>query len=186
MRSRFPKVRSSIQQAFVSWYIEHQDNFIRPLLWVLRTDAYLVLSLPRLNPAISITLNSSEFGVYTQLQGKYWDLLMAYDSYPELTENGYFDKMTLPDYRVLYDSRAALWQAEMFEPLMDWINNKLLTSKWLGLYQRCDLDGRLEATWSELLTEPDLKAFVLLPVWLDSDKEQQSKKYLISQKPTHH
>jgi len=41
MRSRFPKVRSSIQRAFVSWYIEHQDNFIRPLLWVLSTTSSL-------------------------------------------------------------------------------------------------------------------------------------------------
>jgi hypothetical protein len=72
----------------------------------------------------------------------------------------------------------------MFEPLMNWINNKLLPAKWLGLYKDDEPDGKLGATWAKLLTEPDPKSFVLLPVWLDSSEDRQSEKLLVSQSPT--
>lgn len=169
MKTRFPKVRTRIEKAFIAWYREHEQEWQKPLLFVSRTDGYLSLTQPGLSPAVEIYLHSYEFAVYAGWQDQYWDVLMCYDASIELTDKGYFDRCTLPDYRIAYPTRESLWQAEMFEPLMNWINNKLLSAKWLGLYKLDESDGKLGATWAELLTEPDPETFVLLPVWLDQN-----------------
>jgi hypothetical protein len=168
MKIGFPKVRSRIEKAFIAWHREHEKDWKRPLLFVSRTDGYLSLTIPGLSPAVSIYLHSYEFAVYAEWQDQYCDELMCYTSCPELTDKGYLDRYTLPDYRIAYPTREALWQAEMFEPLMTWINNKLVPAKWLGLYQICDPNGKLGGTWAELLAERDPKTFVQLPVWLNS------------------
>jgi hypothetical protein len=117
MKLNFPKVRSKIQRAFFTWYAEHQDEFPRPLQLVGRTEGNLLLTMSGLNPVLSINLYSRELNVCVEWQGKGWDMLVAYDADAELSDNGYYDRMTLPEYRVLYDSREALWQKELFEQI---------------------------------------------------------------------
>ena len=39
MKTRFPKVRSRIEKAFIAWYREHEQEWQKPLLFVSRTDA---------------------------------------------------------------------------------------------------------------------------------------------------
>ncbi len=185
MKTRFPKVRSRIEKAFITWYREHEKEWKRPLLLLSRKDGEMSFTLPGLTPNLCIHLHSYEFAVYVERQDQCWDVLMCYDACPELVDNSYFDKCTLPDYRIDYSTREALWQAEMFEPLMNWINDKLLSAKWLGLYKQDEPDGKLGATWAELLTEPDPETFVLLPVWLHSSEDRQPEKLLVSQSPTH-
>jgi hypothetical protein len=82
------------------------------------------------------------------------------------TLKGYYCALCIPEYRTYYACREALWQAELFEPFLDWLNNKLFPAIWLGLYQ-----GKGGGTWAELLNETDPEALVLLPVWLPQEQE---------------
>jgi hypothetical protein len=36
--------------------------------------------------------------------------------------------------RDLYICREALWQLHLFEPFLDWVNNKLTQSEWIEVY----------------------------------------------------
>jgi hypothetical protein len=48
----------------------------------------------------------------------------------------------------------------MFEPMMNWINKKLLPAKWVGLF-KCK-GGR----WAEMIEAPDPRAKTSFPIWL--------------------
>jgi hypothetical protein len=188
MRTRFPKVRSRIEKAFIAWYPEHEQEWERPLSLLSRKDGEMTFTLQDLNPNLRIFLHDWKFGAYLNArsyrdalefgicldwQGQIWSVLMSFVVVPERTPNGYYDRFTLSDDRKLYSSREALWEAEMFEPLMNWINNRLLPIKRLDLYQRCESDGEVVKTWAtplleaEPLLEPDPEAIASLLVWLD-------------------
>lgn len=182
MKTRFPKVHSHIEKAFIAWYRKHVQEWERPLSLLSRKDGEMSFTLPDLTPNLRIFLHDWKFGTYLnaksyrdawefgiclEWQGQCWDVLMSFVALSERTRNGYYDRFTLPDDRKMYNSREALWEAEMFEPLMNWINNKLLSTKWLGLYQRCEQDGEVVKTWAAPLPEPDPKAIASLQIWLD-------------------
>jgi hypothetical protein len=159
LKSRFPKVRQKNQRAFLAWLCEHQSSFKRPLQFVRRKDDYLEMSIPGLNPSLNIYL-SCEISVSVNWQGCCWDLLVCFDTVPRHSADDYYCALYEPEYRTFYANRKALWQAELFDPFLNWLNNKLFLAKWLGLYR---VKG---GTWAELLDEPDPKASVVLPVWL--------------------
>lgn len=162
MKTCFPKVRSRIERAFFAWYAEHQDAFLRPLVLARRTDGNLSFTMPGLNPNLGINLHTWEFCLYASGQDQDWDRVIAFNAYPELTNQGYYDTFTQPGYCIFYNRRELLWQAEMFDPFMNWLNNKLMSAKWLGLY-----GAKGSCIWAELIAEPDPEALVSLPVWLD-------------------
>lgn len=182
MKIRFPKVRSRIEKAFIAWYRNHEKEWERPLYLLNRKDGEMSFTLPGLNPNLRIFLHDWNFGTYLnarsyrdawefgiclEWQGQIWDVLMSFIALSERTPNGYYNRFTWPDDRKLYSSREALWEAELFEPLWNWLNNKLLLVKWLGLYQRCESDGEVVKTWAAPLLEPDPGAIASLLVWLD-------------------
>jgi hypothetical protein len=166
LKPRFPKVRRKIQHFFVAWLNEHQGDFKHHLQFVSREDGYLLMGMPKLNPALNIYLNQGGMGVSVHWQGFCWDLLVCFDTAPMPTADGYYCDFCMPEYRTYYASREALWQAELFEPFLDWLNNKLFPATWLGLYR---VKGG--GIWAELLHEPDPKTHVLLPVWLPKERE---------------
>jgi hypothetical protein len=165
LKHRFPKVRRKIQRAFLAWLNEHQYGFNHPLQFVSREDGYLLMGMPRLNPALHIYLNQGGIGVSVYWQGICWDLLVCFDAVPMATVDGYFCALCQPEHRIYYANREALWQAELFDPFLVWLNTKLIPAIWLGLYRNKG------ATWAELLRKPDPEAHVLLPLWLSQEQE---------------
>lgn len=166
MKTRFPKVRSRIEKAFIGWYREYEKQWQLPLLLLCRKDGQMSFTMQGLSPNICIHLHAWEFGVYAEWQGECWDLLISYSAFSEPTENGYFDIFTMPDYREIYPTRERLWYAELFEPMMNWINNQLLPAKWVGLY-KCK-----GGWWAEMIEAPDPAAKTSFPIWLDQNSAQ--------------
>jgi hypothetical protein len=158
-------VRRKIQRAFLAWLNCHQGGFKYPLQFVSREDGYLIMGMPNLNPALHVFLNQGGMGMSLYWQGCCWDFLVCFDAAPIPTADGYYCAFCIPEYRTYYASREALWQAELFEPFLDWLNNKLFPATWLGL------NRTKGATWAELLRKPDPEAHVLLPVWLPQEQE---------------
>ncbi len=98
--------------------------------------------------------------------GVAWDLVLCLEAAPQRTPLGYLDQMVLPEYRELYATEDELWQAELFEPFLHWVNEDLAPACRLGLW-RTEEGG---ATWAKLLrqgnmTQPEVaRAYALLPV----------------------
>ena len=160
MKSHFPKVRRRIQRAFLAWYAKHQDTLPLPLQHVRRKDDYLAFTLTGLHPAITFGL-TWELVVYVEWQGICWDLLASFESWPRHSADGYYCELCKPEARTLFHSRKALWQDQVFDPFLQWLNESLLPSRFLGLYTV----GRA-STYAKLLIEPDPEAYRVLPVWI--------------------
>lgn len=71
-------------------------------------------------------------GVYASYQVEWWDSLAEFDVVARRTSTGqyYCDACTPPE---MFPSRAALWVAHCFEPLLAWANEQLQVSQWLCL-----------------------------------------------------
>ncbi|MEQ1603132.1 MAG: hypothetical protein ABL885_15355 [Methylophilaceae bacterium] len=162
MKPRFPKVRCHIQRAFLAWYNKHQAQFPQSLQYTGRKDDYLEFSIVGLHPAIGIKL-SWELAVYIEWQGEFWDYLNSFEAVPRYSSSGgyYYCELCDSEERKPFLNREVLWEGHVFNPFLKWLHDTLLPAKWLCLY-------RLEdgCTWAKLLTEPDLEATELLPVWL--------------------
>lgn len=159
MTTHFPKVRTQIEKTLITWHSQLESIDGELLILRHRRDGLMNLTLPGLNSNIGLEMTASEFLVYVEWQGEYWDLLVGFQVLPVLTEAGYINAFTQQEYRVLYTSRAQLWREEMFNPLITWIKQKLKPAQWIGFYVR---DG---GHWAEFIQTPDNRAFNCLQVW---------------------
>ncbi|NJD07796.1 MAG: hypothetical protein FIA97_15060 [Methylococcaceae bacterium] len=163
---RFPRsIRPRIQRAFFQWWHSRKARFAVPLHVVIRRNDCLELGVIGLTPLISITL-TWEICVAVDWSGQCWDLLLALETLPSRTPNGYVCEMCKAEDRTVYPSREALWIDELFEPFLELINNELANASWLALYQS------VGATWATLENAADEKAIHCVPVWV-ADSEGQ-------------
>ena len=93
-----------------------------------------------------------DVGIHILHHGQTWDMLPDYDISQRRTSTGqyYCDACTTPER---FPSRAALWVAHSFEPLLAWANEHLQPSQWLCLYGE-----REGSTWAELMPAEDVSA----------------------------
>ncbi len=119
----------------------------------------MLLTIPGLNNEIIIYLNT-EIGIAVEYKKRNWGLLVCFDGVPVKSADDYYCALTLPEWRTKYSSRTELCRSEMFKPFLIWINNRLCTATYLGLY--CTAKG---STYAELLTKPDESAAHLFNLW---------------------
>jgi len=156
------KVRPRIQRAFISWLEQSRSRFITPIRISKRTKDFIELDFINSNLLFSATLTSWEINVSINWQGECWDLLVCFEAIPQLTSDGYVCSLCLPELcwpnaRTTYANREQLWKDHLFEPFLEWVNNKLAISPWI------EIGGGIQEgmTYANLL--------VLLP-----DKKDQS------------
>ena len=127
---------SPFQKAFYKWLNENSERFILPVIVQESGKNLFGLSFSGVNPAIVTDLHESGFCAVVELKnGEEWDALISVDALPTATQGGYYDKLTLPEYRKVYSNKEAFWFAELFEPILNWVNNRLAKSKWIALYR---------------------------------------------------
>ena len=155
--------RPRIQRAFFRWLEAHQRRFAVPLRIIKRTDRYVEMAFVGVNPLLSVTL-TSEIGVHVNWHGEWWDALMFFEACPTRSPQGYICETCLPEAQIFFPSREALWEDHMFQPFLEWVNNKLVSARWIGVFQTETNGGR----WADLLAErqPEEPAQAWLPVWL--------------------
>lgn len=155
------KARRRIQRAFLTWLHENRARFLTaPPRVVKRTDQSVDLSLPGLNPVMGISLGRP-LVVTVEWQGWFWDLLGDFDVSLHRVPGGYQNWWGPPESERIYPSREALWIACQFEPFLEWVNTVLFPARWLALYG----EGHSTSAW--LVAEPDPRAGVTVPVWVE-------------------
>lgn len=166
LRSRFPKVRKPIQKAFVRWYAEHATQFPAPLLLIKRTDCCMEFTFPDLTTVLTFSLLNDEIGVHVVWQQYWWDALVFFEAYPKRVNGGY--ECALSEEKQHFETKQALWANDVFEPFLNWVNDKLLPANWLGIYGESDC-----ATWARLLDDSrgdsnqDGEKTAIVPVWIN-------------------
>lgn len=156
------KVRPRIQRAFFSWLALNRHRLSIDLYIEGRTDRYVKFSFVGINRAISAALNHYEICVAIDYNGECWDLMGGWDASPRPSAKGYFCRScrdyyhtTNPDeeFTQYFPSREAVWEDDIFEPFLRWVNDDLAKAEWLGIYGKWG-----GVTWARLKdTSPDRK-----------------------------
>ena len=118
------------------------------------------------NPALSLVLlghGSDTDGSPSDLDlslavtwgGANWDLLISAEAAPIRVSDGWQCRQCSPDRRKTYSSLQTFWDGELFKPMRDWIEAKLLPADVLLL--KGARDGG--STWAQLSSVIDASAF---------------------------
>lgn len=168
--------RPRIQRELLHWLSENRQRFVVPVRITRRTDRWIEMAFVGANPILSATLTRWEINIAVEWQGQCWDLVESHEAGAVASGSGYFCTLCVPEARVFYPSREALWRDHLFETFLEWVNDKLLRARWIGIYGSHEIGG----TWVKLLTdrpeherEPRGKG-VVVPLWNDATFLKQS------------
>lgn len=127
------KFRPRIQRAFVAWLAANKGRFLIPVSIGKRTDRFLTIQLRGVNQAVSTNLRSSGIVADVEWKGECLDLICCLEAYPEKSAEGGYHCMLSIEPRPRFVSREDLWINDVFEPFLEWVNEKLYPRPWLGL-----------------------------------------------------
>jgi hypothetical protein len=162
-------------KTFDRWLAHNAARFHHPPHVVVSRRDYFVLQFAGVTPAIKCVIKKKgvvgiynflkgeesirlvfvrqvyevDVDIYITYQGETWDILTDFDVYQGRTSTGhYYCDACTPQER--FPSRAALWVAHCFEPLLAWANEHFQASQWLWL---CRVEGM---TWAGLKLLEDM------------------------------
>jgi hypothetical protein len=169
--------KNFVRKMFDRWLAHSAGRFHHPPRVVVSRREYFVLQFAGVTPDIQCLVKKKgtvgiyrfqgeessrlvfvrqvyevDVGIYIIYQGKTWDMLPDFDVFQRRTPTGryYCDAYTASE---MFPSRAALWVAHCFEPLLAWANDHLQASQWLCLYGEPE-----DSTWAELTSAEDVPA----------------------------
>lgn len=142
---------SPFRQAFSTWFREERTRFTLPASVGAVTSTRTELRIQGMHPAIYISIEDHpEINVHVGWEGIGWDqLLWLFASEKRCRDRvGWIDDSVLPDFRVIFPTREALWRVNMFEELLIWINEDLANATHLAMWGSAD-----DATWARLVRD---------------------------------
>jgi len=139
-----PKPRPHILRLFQCWLKTSRSRFQIPAPQLVHcNDQSLRFTFPSLPGNFAGVFNRmSGITLAVNFRGECWDLIGDFHTVEEHNGRGFFCRLCLPEYRMYYPSREALWTQHCFESFLQWCNETLAPAKWLALY---DYDGMTEA-----------------------------------------
>ena len=127
------KARPKIQRAFDRWYRASEARFAIKLEFIRRTDSCLTFGFQGVRRIIDVSL-SYDLSVHVTWEDTSWDMLLSLDAYPKRVPDGYVCTECDPATRQTFPNREALWECDLFEPFLVWVNEKLAPADALHLY----------------------------------------------------
>jgi len=128
------QARPRIQRAFLRWFQENRCRFNVRIELSQITDKGIRLRFPEYPDVLSVWLSRWDLSVCVDWQGESWDMLISLDAIPEASPSGY--RCTLCENAAsTWSSREALWRDHLFEPFLEWANQRLAAATWLRLYR---------------------------------------------------
>lgn len=128
------KARPRIQRELLRWLSGNRQRFAVPVRITRRTDRWIEMTFVGANPILSAILTRWEINIAVEWQGQCWDLVESHEAGAVRSASGYFCSLCVPEARVFYPSREALWRNHLFEMFIEWANDKLLKARWIGIY----------------------------------------------------
>ncbi len=114
-----------LQRSFRDWLEQNRTSFSRRTVGVRYRQGGISFGLEGLPEAVVVCINSQGASVAYEEKGDILDLLICFDMLEQKGSDGYyrcgFCVMHDPSQAVAYADRNALWEMEVFDPLMKWI-----------------------------------------------------------------
>ena len=139
------KPRPRIQRAFVRWLQENRHRFDVQIQLVRITDKGITLRFPQQPDILSVWISRWSLSVCVDWLGETWDMLISLDAAPVSSPTGYRCTFCENGSKT-WPSREALWRDHLFEPFLEWVNQRLAPATWLRLH-RMEAGGSSWATY---------------------------------------
>lgn len=142
--------RKGIRKAFMAWLDKNRDRFIAGPFIIDIQKCCVNLGFVGIRPEIGATIQYGRrygcISVYLMYRGRSWDLLADYDVGPTRRSSGdHYCELCPLEKRRLFRSRRELLSDHLFEPLLKWVNEHLIPSRWICLFASCG------ATWAKTI-----------------------------------
>lgn len=138
--------------AFLAWLRPASGRLALPALASMVSPSCTELRVRGVHPAISIVLMDEwDIGVGVEWDGVFWDMLLSLDldAQPAPGGAGWVNHDLDREFQVVHPTREALWRADGFEWLLDWVNQELAPATHLALW--CSDGGG--CTWAQLVRD---------------------------------
>ena len=140
------KCRRKYHRAFARWYAENEQRFAVKLRLLKRTDTILHIAFCRVTTILTASVMDYEIDVDAVFDCTHWDQILWLDARTKRVPGGYVCDLCPEDARVTYPTREAIWQTEIFEPFLEWVNDHLMNAVALSVSGTPD-----RATWARLV-----------------------------------
>jgi len=162
--------QSRIQEALVAWLAEAVFRFSVAVHVEKLTPESIEMSFEGVSTAVGAIVKYEEIEPFVELEvfvdweGSNWDLILNLDCEPVRQADGYVCDLCAPKDQKVFPSCEALWRDHLFEPFLEWINDKLAQSDVIGLYRS---GGMTRAALLRSSTMPeDDQPSICVPLWL--------------------
>lgn len=121
--------RNFLQRTFMDWLAENRGTFCRKPIGISFVRGGVEFRLEGLPHGLSVHLSKTGAIVSYAEDGEVLDLLVDFEVVERRGADCYYRCELCvsfdPDNACLYASREVLWQMEVFDPLLQWINANL-------------------------------------------------------------
>jgi hypothetical protein len=127
-------------RALVDWLSDAEPRLALALRVDKQDSESIEVSFVGINTAVGAIIKYGETDAFVELEvfvdweGSNWDLILNLDCEPVCRADGYVCSMCLPEDQKMFPGREALWRDHLFEPFLEWINEKLAQADVIGLY----------------------------------------------------
>ena len=143
----------NLKSTFGKWYKRHQKRFRYPPLFSKRHWDRIEFVFQGISPRLDCTIDQTGATIWVMHHKEVWDILAEFGTYTGRTVWGdYCCDLCPPENREFFSSKQALWENHCFEQLLEWINDDLVESRWVALFQ---IGG---CTWVEIEGEKEIGA----------------------------
>ncbi len=125
---------ATVHRAFVEWLDTARSRLKIAVEVRARTGRQVELSFVGINSAIGAILTTRELSVFVEWEGRIWDMLLSLDVWPRLAIGGYICEHCKPEERTIFPDLKSLLRDHLFEPFLEWVNEKLAAADAVGLY----------------------------------------------------
>ncbi len=137
--------------AFLGWLRTEAGRMALPVSVDTAAPSRIELRVHGVHPAIRIPLDRHcEINVGVMWEEKYRNALLWLDAHEEPGPDGvgWINSGLYSELEVVHPTREALWRADLFEPLLTWINEDLAQATHLAMWE---MNG--SPAWAHLLRD---------------------------------
>lgn len=138
---------------FGKWYKRNKKRFRNQPILIKKHWNRIEFKFQGLSPRLVCSINQTGATIWVMHHKEVWDILAEFDTYTGRTAWGdYYCDGCPPENCDFFSSKQALWEKHCFEQLLEWINDNLVESRWVALFQ---VSG---GTWVELKGKEEIEA----------------------------
>jgi hypothetical protein len=131
--ARWPKhikARHRIQRAFHDWYRVNRSRLLLDLDFVRHSSHVMEFGFAGIDRRIIVALRRNDLSVFVwgpedDRKEECFDMLISYDAAPKRVPGGYICERCNPETRLTLPTREAVWEGDLFEPFLTWVNECL-------------------------------------------------------------